>query len=166
MNGDDVPVPSEGELEETFAILRAALSSLPEPASFGGEPAPKAVLDGARSVHEWVNMDAELARLTHDSSLDASLVTVRSGTALRHITFECEDYEIQIEIEPSERGVLMTGTVSPPTLGTVQAVIGGISYQGAIDEFGTFLIDDANHGVVMAYINTEHGTIRLGSFEL
>lgn len=60
----------------------------------------------------------------------------------------------------------MTGTVSPPTSGTVQAVVGGISHQNEIDDLGTFLIDNVNHGVVMAYINTEVGTIRLGSFEV
>ena len=122
--------------------------------------------DGARWVHDWVNMDAELARLTHDSSAEPSLAPVRSGTPLRQITFACERFEIDIEIEPSERGVSMTGTVSPPTVGTIQATIGGVSHQGAIDELGTFLIDDVNHGVVMAFIIAEGVTIRLGSFEV
>ncbi len=166
MNGDETPIPAEDELEEAFTLLQAALSSLPDPPALEEEQAPAEVLEGARWVHDWVNMDAELARLTHDSSLDPGLASVRSSTSLRRISFECDDYEIEIEIEPSERGVSMTGTISPPTKGVVRAVIGGISHEGTIDDYGTFLIDDVNHGVVMAYVTAKGQTIRLGSFEV
>lgn len=167
MSGDDTPIPMSGEeLEEAFALLQSALSSLPEPPRVGPGEVPAEVLDGARWIHDWVNMDAELAQLTHDSSLDASLASVRSTSPLRHVTFECGNYEIEIEIEPAERGVSMTGSVTPPTVGTVQAVVGGLSHRGTIDDLGTFIIDNVNHGVVMAFIETDAGTIRLGSFEV
>ncbi len=166
MNGEDVPMPSDDELEETFGTLQAVLSSLPEPPRLEDDPAPKAVFDGARLVRDWANMDAELARLTHDSSLDSDLVSVRSGPLPRRIIFEGGSCEVEIEIEPSGRGLSMTGTVSPPTLGTVKAVVGGDSYQSAIDEFGTFVIDNVNPGMVMASLSTEDGTIRLAPFKL
>ncbi len=157
--------PSDAELEETFKLLQAALATLPSPGE-QPESAPQSVVEGARWVHDWLNLDAELARLTHDSSINDSLASVRSTSALRHITFSGGNFEIEIEIEPVERGVSMTGTVTPSTSGTVQAVVGGISHQGPIDDLGTFLIDNVNHGVVMAFISTDSGTIRLGSFEV
>lgn len=166
MSGHDRSIPADEELEEVFETLRSALSTLPEPSMVSEREVPAAVVDGARWVHDWVNMNAELAQLTHDTSLDGGLATVRSTTPLRHITFECGSHQIQIEIEPAQGGVSMTGTVLPATVGTVQALVGGISHQGSIDDLGTFLIDNVHHGVVMAYITMENGTIRLGSFEV
>lgn len=162
---NDPQLPSDEELDQTLELLKAALRTLPTALGVPVD-APKSVLEGARWVHDWVNLDAELARLTHDSSLDRSMASVRATGALRHVTFSAEKYEIEIEIESAERGVSMTGTVSPPASGTVQAVVGGISHRGQIDDLGTFLIDNVNHGVVMAYISTDSGTIRLGSFEV
>ena len=165
--GDDlIPMPTDDELEETFTLLQSALSTLPEVAPADAAAPPESVIEGARWVHDWINMDAELAQLTHDSLVDRELVAVRSSTSLRHITFSTDTCEIEIEVEPAEHGVSMTGTVSPPMAGTVQAVIGSVSHQGTIDDLGTFLIDNVNHGVVMAFIATESGTIRLGSFEV
>lgn len=162
---DDFEPPTNEELDETFELLQAALTTLPDAAT-GGVSAPQSVLDGARWVHDWVNLDAELAQLTHDSSVDPELVAVRSASPLRHVTFSAENYEIEIEIEAAERGVSMTGTVAPPTEGVVEAVVGGVVHNGTIDDLGTFLIDNVNHGVVMAFIKTSRGTIRLGSFEV
>ena len=162
---NDAQAPSEEELEQTFEVLQAALGGLPNPAERPTD-APQSVIDGARWVHDWANLDAELARLTHDSSLDRTMASVRSASPLRHITFDAESYEIEIEIEAAERGVSMTGTVSPIAIGTVQAVVGGIAHQGQIDDLGTFTIDNVNRGVVMAYIKTDNETIRLGSFEV
>lgn len=164
MTGDDPNAPSE--LDDVLDLMRTALSALPDPGLAALDSVPVSVLEGARWVHEWANMDAELARLTHDSVVDDGLATVRSTSPLRHVTFECGSFEIRIEIEPAENGVTMTGTVSPAAVGHVRAVVGGISHLGTIDELGTFMIDHVNHGVVMAYVTTEHHTVRLGSFEV
>lgn len=166
MSDDDMTTPSDEDLDDVLDVMRAALASLPDARVGALEPVPASVLEGARWVHDWVNMDAELARLTHDSAVDDGLAAVRSTSPLRHVRFECGSHEIHIEVEPTERGVSMTGTVSPPAIGAARVVVGGISHEGAIDALGTFLIDDVNHGVVMAYITTEHSTIRLGSFEV
>ncbi len=166
MSHDDLTTPSDEDLDDVLDVMRAALASLPDPRSGTSDPVPDSVLEGARWVHDWVNMDAELARLTHDSAVDDGLAAVRSASPLRHVRFECGSFEIHIEVEPTETGVSLTGTFSPPTAGIARVVVGGISHEGAIDALGTFLIDDVNHGVVMAYITTEHSTIRLGSFEV
>lgn len=166
MSDHDLTPLSDEELDDTLAIMKAALSSLPEPRLGAIDSVPASVLDGARWIHDWVNMDAELAQLTHDTMVDGGLAAVRSTSPLRHITFECESFDVQIEVEPAERGVSMTGTVSPAALGTVRAVVGGISHESVIDEMGTFMIDNVNHGVVMAYVTTERTTVRLGSFEV
>jgi hypothetical protein len=170
VSDDDMTTPSDEELDDVLDdvldAMRAALAVLPDARVGALEPVPASVLEGARWVHDWVNMDAELAELTHDSDVDLGFASVRSTSPLRHVRFECGSYEIHIDVEPTERGISMTGTISPPAVGTARAVVGGVSHEGAIDALGTFLIDNVNHGVVMAYVTTEHSTIRLGSFEV
>ena len=163
---NDLTPPSDDELDDVLDVMKAALSTLPETRLAAIDSVPASVLEGARWIHDWANMDAELAQLTQDSVVDGRLAGVRSASPLRQITFECDSFEVQIEVERAERGALMTGTVSPATTGTVRAVVGGISYEGIIDDLGTFTLDNVNHGVVMAYVTTEHTTVRLGSFEV
>jgi hypothetical protein len=166
-NGIDGAALAHGDERETLRILRAALDSLPDPKDPARELAPAAVLEGARWIHDWHTMDSELAELTFDSqSDDRELAAVRSTSALRQLTFISGEIEIEIEIEPGEHGVSLSGTVSPVVGGTVQAVVGGVAERGSIDSLGTFVIDNIDHGTVLAFVETDSGTIRLGSFEV
>lgn len=165
MSDDDPAVPAGHLTEETFAILQAALAELPV-ALAETDSAPAAVLDGARWVLDWINMDAELAALTGDSSVDEGLASVRSSATLRYLSFECGSHQIEIEVQPVAGGVSMTGTVSPVVSGVVRLVVGGAASDAAIDDLGTFVFDTVNRGVVLAHIETDAGPIRLDSFEI
>lgn len=162
---DDFPDYSDAELDEVLELLRSALSGFADGGAGAVDPVPEAVLEGARWVHDWANMDAELAALTFDSSADQLSTIVRSASQLRSMSFECERLEVAIQLESGEAGVTIVGSVIPPTPGAVTVLVGGIDHQGEIDDLGNFVIEAVNHGVVMAYVTTEYGTVRLGSFE-
>ena len=153
---------------ETFDLLRRALASLPSdvlPSADDAE-APASVIEGAAWVHDWLTMEAELAELTFDSVDQLELAGVRSTGALRELTFVSDAFTIEIEIEPGARTVDVSGTITPPVSGRLQLVVGGEIYAGEIDGRGAFAITAVPHGTVLALVDTTHGKIRLGSFEV
>lgn len=147
-------------------LLRAALDSLPLASIPVDEEPPASVLAGARWVHEFLTMDAELAELTFDSSVDGELAGVRADTALRELTFVTGDWTLEIEIEPSRQGVVITGTVAPPLVGDLEVVVGGILHSGSFGDDGTCTIESVPHGTLLAFIDTADGKVRLGAFEV
>jgi hypothetical protein len=153
---------------EMVDLLRRALAALPSdllPSADDAEP-PASVIDGAAWVHDWLTMEAELAELTFDSIDQLELAGVRSTGALRELTFVSDAFTIEIEIEPGARTVEVSGSITPPVGGRLQLVIGGEIYAGEIDDRGAFAIAAVPHGTVIALVDTAHGKIRLGSFEV
>ncbi|HWL43639.1 MAG TPA: hypothetical protein VNQ73_11895 [Ilumatobacter sp.] len=165
MSADD---QLEAHDQDVLDLLRAALAALPADVASDGDDAepPAAVLSGALWVHDWLNMEAELAELTFDSTEDRELAGVRSMGALRELTFVSGDYTIEIEIEPGARTVEVSGTIAPLVAGRLQLVVGGEIYAGPIDDRGAFVVTAVPHGTVLALVDTTHGKIRLGSFEV
>src|ERR1700732_817424 len=63
------------------------------------DPVPDEVVFAARGSFAWRRVDADLAALTFDSLLDdAGLATVRSGDAVRLVTFDAGDVSVELEI--------------------------------------------------------------------
>jgi len=168
MSGDhtDLDVLSDEEELELLQVLRTALRSVPDIKDPAREMAPASVLEGARWIHDWHNMDADLAQLTFDSHESPELVGVRSASSLRQLTFVSDDYEIAIDIEPGPSGVSLTGTVSPVVGGSIEILVGGVAHRGAIDHLGAFVLDNVDHGTALAFVKIADQTVRLGSFEL
>ena len=146
-------------------LVTNALGELPQPIDVNSQP-PASLIEGAKWVHEWVTMDAELAELTFDSTTNPELAGVRSLGALRELTFVSGQHTIEVEIDPNERTVTISGHVEPPVTGTMQLVIGGEIFEDELDETGSFCIEHVVHGTVLAFIQTPSGKIRLGSFEV
>jgi hypothetical protein len=158
----------DSEDRDMVDLLRRALAALPSdllPSADDAEP-PASVIDGAAWVHDWLTMEAELAELTFDSVDQLELAGVRSIGALRELTFVSDAFTIEIEIEPGARTVEVSGTITPPVAGRLQLVVGGEIYAGEIDDRGAFAITAVPHGTVLALVDTAHGKIRLGSFEI
>jgi hypothetical protein len=151
---------------ELLGLLRTSLDALPGDDLPGDDPVPAALLEGAAWVHDWHNMEAELAQLTFDSTEDVELAGVRSNGALRELTFVTEIYTIEVEVEPGPRTVTVTGSIEPPATGTMQLLVGGEMFAGDIDEQGSFHLPNVAHGTVLAFIQTPAGKVRLGSFEV
>ena len=151
--------------DEVMTLLRTALGALPADVPASDDP-PAPLFDGAKWVHDWLNMEAELAEITFDSTDDVELAGVRSTSALRELTFVSDATTIEIEIEPGPRTVDITGTIDPPVEGRVQLVVGGEVFADDIDDRGSFAVTGVVHGTVLAWVDTPSGTVRLGSFEI
>jgi hypothetical protein len=154
------------EEQQLLSVLRTALGTVPDLKDPAKEMAPPSVIEGAMWVHDWHNMDAELAQITFDSNDTRELTGVRSASSLRQLKFGIDDFEIGIHIEPGEAGVSLTGTVWPVVDGNIEIVVGGVVHRSVIDRLGAFLIDNVDHGTALAFVETSNQTIRLGSFEL
>ena len=105
------------EPEEADAPLMRALRS----AATKLDPVPTAVREAARASFTWRTIDAELAELAYDSVLDdARLAGVRSGEALRTLTFEGPDVTVEVEVtEIGDRRRLL-GQLVPPQAGRIE----------------------------------------------
>jgi len=162
MNGDRTSAGTDDELVD---LLRRSLNVLPADVSPSDTP-PESVIEGAIWVHDWLNMDAELAELTFDSTDDVELAGVRSTGSLRELTFVSGSHTIELEIEPGRRSVDVSGTIAPTVAGTMQFVVGGEIFAGTIDDAGAFSVVGVAHGTVLAFVDVPTGKIRLGSFEV
>lgn len=166
----DHPHPADDGLQaddlDTIGLLRLAMRELPTDLLPSDDDPPESLHDGAVWIHDWLTMEAELAELTFDSVDQPELAGVRSTGALRELTFVSDASTIEIEIEPGVRSAGVSGTITPPVAGRVQLVVGAEIYAGEIDARGAFAIAAVPHGTVLALVDTAHGKIRLGSFEL
>ncbi len=99
MSADDDPMLAE---------LRRVLDAI--------DPIPAAVQIAARAAIEWRTIDAELAALVHDSSVDEPEFAVRgAATAPRCLTFEAGELTIEVEAEPGDDDSLrIVGQLVPP----------------------------------------------------
>ncbi len=147
-------------------LLTDALGALPDRIVPADDPVPRSVLDGALWVHDWLNMEAELAELTFDSAEDRELAGVRASGSLRELTFVTDDHTLDLEIEPGPRTAIVSGTIDPPTSGSVQLVVGGEVFTAEIDAHGAYAVRDVAFGTVLAFVETPTGRIRLGAFEI
>lgn len=161
MTTDHIPAPSDDDLVD---LLRQTLDVLP--AATDPDPPPSSVIEGARWVHEWLTMEAELAELTFDSDHRRELAGVRSTGSLRELTFVTGDHTIEVEIEAGPRTVKVSGTIEPPLDGSMQLVVGGEIFSSNIDRNGVFAVHGVAPGTVLAYIETRDDKIRLGAFEI
>lgn len=156
------PVTSD---EDMLTLLRSAFVGLTPGAVPADAEPPRSVLEGALWVHQWHNMESELAELTYDSSVQ-SPVGVRSGSSLRQLTFRSGDRSIEMAVEPAGRSVVVSGEINPPLTGTVQLLVGGEMFVADIDPSGSFIVEDVPFGTVLAFIATTGIKIRLGAFEV
>ncbi len=152
--------------DHTLDLLRRSLATAPLDLIPADTTPPDSVLDGARWVHDWLNMDAELAELTFDSTENVELAGIRATGSLRELTFVSGEHTIEIEIEPGRRTVGVSGTIDPSVAGSMQLVVGGEVFAGEIDESGGFMIDGVERGTALAFVETQRGKIRLGAFEI
>ncbi len=152
--------------DDLIALLRQSLEAIPETVEPTADPVPASVVDGAKWIHEWLNMDAELAELTFDSNNDLELAGTRSFGSLRELTFVSGDYTVELEIQPGARSVEVSGTIEPVVAGSMQLVIGGEIFGSDIDATGSFHIENVARGTVLAFVELPGRKIRLGSFEV
>jgi hypothetical protein len=118
---------------------------------------PPWFVETAKNAYAWHNIDAELARLTYDSSRDAALsASLRSESAsIRALTFTSAHLTIELEI--GERALL--GQIMPPRPGMIEAQTqAGAATTAAVDEIGCFSIEPIPPGPFRLHCHTQDGT--------
>jgi hypothetical protein len=118
---------------------------------------PPWFVETAKNAYAWHNIDAELARLTYDSSRDRDLsASLRAESAsIRALTFTSA--RLTIELEIGDRALL--GQIMPPREGTIEAQVqAGATIPAAVDEIGCFSIEPIPPGPFRLHCHTEDGT--------
>jgi hypothetical protein len=96
--------------DELIVALRQAVQAR--------EAVPPDFVAAAKSAFAWYNIDAELARLTYDSTLDAELaLAIRSEAAsIRALTFTSAHLSIELEVA----GDSVLGQIIPAQTATIR----------------------------------------------
>lgn len=119
------------------------------------DPVPPSVINAAKEAYTWRTIDAELAELVFDSSLEP-LAGVRSTEASRQVTFRAPGVEIEMMVmaEGSRR---LVGQLIPPHQATVELRIGSSVRETGTDGLGRFSFTDVPTGPVQIAVNTRDG---------
>jgi hypothetical protein len=115
----------------------------------------------ARNAYAWHDIDAELARLTYDSSHDRALdVTLRSvnirsePASIRALTFTSARLSIELEVTADS----LIGQIVPPRPGTLERESrSGETVTVSIDEIGCFYLQPVPDGSFRLRCRTEDG---------
>ncbi|HET9051346.1 MAG TPA: hypothetical protein VFO60_06550 [Candidatus Dormibacteraeota bacterium] len=113
------------------------------------DPLPASLRSAALGAIAFRTPGAHVADLTHDSALDDSRGSVRSGAATqRLLAFEAGDLSIEVEVERSGTARRIVGQVVPPArLGVVIRHPRG-EIPVAVDELGRFAVGGVPAGPV------------------
>jgi hypothetical protein len=103
-------VPESWDDEQLLAALKESLRAT--------RAVPPEFVEAGQSAYAWRNIDAELARLTYDSTRDTERTpSLRSETAsIRALTFTSTHVIIELEVS----GESLLGQVIPAREGTVE----------------------------------------------
>lgn len=115
----------------------------------------------ARNAYTWLDIDAQLARLTYDSSHDRELeatlrsVNVRSERAsVRALTFTSARLAIELEVTADS----LIGQIVPPRQGCLRLEYrNGENAAFSIDEIGCFCVHPLPDGAFRLHCRTEDG---------
>jgi hypothetical protein len=123
----DPDEPIVGELRTFFARV---------------DPVPPLVTQAAKAALTWRRVDAELAELLADSTLEAeSLALARgSGMPVRSVSFSAGELTIDIEIHADDSRSTLLGQLSPPSIARIeiQTTGGDATVETKSDRLGRF----------------------------
>jgi hypothetical protein len=121
---------------------------------------PSWFTETARNAYTWLDIDAQLARLTYDSSHDPDLnVALRYGirsepASIRALTFSSAQLSIELEVTADS----LIGQIIPPRPGILaQEARNGEIATVSIDEIGCFCIQPVPGGSFRLRCQTEDG---------
>jgi hypothetical protein len=114
------------------------------------DPVPKDARLAARLAIEWRTIDAELAALVHDSTIDEPAVALRGAAAPRALTFEAAQLTIEIETEPqlasAGTDLRLVGQLIPGQAAQITIHNGDALRLAHADERGRFDAHGLSHG--------------------
>jgi hypothetical protein len=130
---DHDPPPSVAD--DADAALAAELADLLQRRN----RAPHHVVDMAKGLFSWRNVDAELADLVHDSVLDEP-APVRASGQPRILSFEAGHLTVDVELDASPLARRMQGQLVPAMAARLELRGVGASVTGLADELGRFVL--------------------------
>ncbi len=134
--------------QELLALLGDALAAV--------DPIPEHVTAAAHEAIMWRTLDAELAKLVFDSSVD-ELVGLRSTGSDRQVTFRAPGVEIEVAVMGTGARRLI-GQLVPPQSATIELRHEEAVRETGTDRLGRFMFDDVPSGSVSIVVTTEEGT--------
>jgi hypothetical protein len=138
--------------DELLAAVREAVRAR--------QAVPPEFVEAGKSAFAWHNIDAELAQLTYDSSLDTQYEpSMRTETAsIRALTFTSA--HLTIELEVSQDSLL--GQIVPAQSGTIKVQPrDGTETTVSADEIGCFTIRPIPSGPFRLHCQSAGGTSAL-----
>ena len=134
--------------DELLAALGAAIQAR--------EEVPEWFVETGKNAYAWHNIDAELARLTYDSSRDRDAVAVvRSETAsIRALTFTSAQLSIELEVTAGS----LVGQIIPPRAGTLEVHTTAGVASSPVDEIGCFAVTPIPNSPFRLRCRTQDGT--------
>jgi hypothetical protein len=135
--------PSSGHDDDALvADLRRVLTL--------ADPVPEDARIAARVAIEWRTIDAELAALVHDSTIDEPALALRGGATPRALTFEAAELTIEIETESqsaaADGDLRLVGQLIPAQMAQIAIPNGDALLLARADERGRFDADGLRHG--------------------
>jgi hypothetical protein len=120
------------------------------------EEVPEWFVETGKNAYAWHNIDAELARLTYDSSRDRDAVAVvRSEAAsIRALTFPSAQLSIELEVTAGS----LVGQIIPPRAGTLEVHTTAGVASSPVDEIGCFAVTPIPNSPFRLRCRTEDGT--------
>lgn len=128
------------------------------------DPVPPEAIAAARSAIAWRTLDAELAALTDDFSVEPASIGVRGTGTPTLLTFESPDLTVEIEILATASGQRLLGQLVPPTTGEVEVRHTAGTTRVRADEIGRFRADDVAAGPVSLRCTTASGVVQTDWF--
>ena len=133
--------------DELLAALGEALKAR--------EAVPEWFVETGKNAYAWHNIDAELARLTYDSSRDRDAVAVvRSEAAsIRALTFTSAQLSVELEVTAGS----LVGQIIPPRAGTLEVHTTAGVASSPVDEIGCFAVTPIPNSPFRLRCRTEDG---------
>jgi hypothetical protein len=102
------------------------------------DPVPAALLDAAKASLTWRTIDAELAALAFDSSVDESPVLVRGPASDEQLlTFETDELAVDLQVSKRGDGRRLVGQIAPAGVAEIEVRTGsGLVVTISSDELG------------------------------
>ena len=120
------------------------------------EEVPEWFIETGKNAYAWHNIDAELARLTYDSSrdLDAVAVVRSEAASIRALTFTSAQLSIELEVTAGS----LVGQIIPPRAGTLEVHTTAGVTSSPVDEIGCFSVTPIPNSPFRLRCRTEDGT--------
>lgn len=126
-------------------LLQAALRE--------ADQVPSHVVEYARAVYRWRDIDLELATLTSDSTSD-ELIGVRGGGAIRFSFTDASGGTVELTYDPEESS--LAGRIDPPGTGAGELMTAGDTVTTDIAD-GSFVFTSVPRGPVSIIVRLEDG---------